>query len=128
MKAPTLLLLSALFSLQPLFNLKAVTSGILNEEWISPDLTHGSIALDNPYFRVIRDSAACTLAYTENFGTRLIVALDKIKIIGSQNSQKLKRGQIAVFREASSFELPVCLLYTSPSPRDRQKSRMPSSA
>ena len=29
----------------------------------------------------------------------------------------------------SSFELPrACLLYTSPSPRDRQKSRMPSSA
>ena len=24
--------------------------------------------------------------------------------------------------------LPGCLLYTSPSPRDRQKSRMPSSA
>ena len=25
-------------------------------------------------------------------------------------------------------ELTTCLLYTSPSPRDRQKSRMPSSA
>ena len=25
-------------------------------------------------------------------------------------------------------ETPACLLYTSPSPRDRQKSRMPSSA
>ena len=25
-------------------------------------------------------------------------------------------------------EYPICLLYTSPSPRDRQKSRMPSSA
>ena len=25
-------------------------------------------------------------------------------------------------------EMQVCLLYTSPSPRDRQKSRMPSSA
>ena len=25
-------------------------------------------------------------------------------------------------------QLRVCLLYTSPSPRDRQKSRMPSSA
>ena len=25
-------------------------------------------------------------------------------------------------------ELKICLLYTSPSPRDRQKSRMPSSA
>ena len=27
-----------------------------------------------------------------------------------------------------SFPLVACLLYTSPSPRDRQKSRMPSSA
>ena len=26
------------------------------------------------------------------------------------------------------FDCKVCLLYTSPSPRDRQKSRMPSSA
>ena len=26
------------------------------------------------------------------------------------------------------YHLYVCLLYTSPSPRDRQKSRMPSSA
>ena len=26
------------------------------------------------------------------------------------------------------FQVEVCLLYTSPSPRDRQKSRMPSSA
>ena len=29
---------------------------------------------------------------------------------------------------AYSFLLESCLLYTSPSPRDRQKSRMPSSA
>ena len=28
----------------------------------------------------------------------------------------------------ASDKLPGCLLYTSPSPRDRQKSRMPSSA
>ena len=27
-----------------------------------------------------------------------------------------------------TVELVICLLYTSPSPRDRQKSRMPSSA
>ena len=26
------------------------------------------------------------------------------------------------------YALDICLLYTSPSPRDRQKSRMPSSA
>ena len=29
---------------------------------------------------------------------------------------------------ASNENIPVCLLYTSPSPRDRTRSRMPSSA
>ena len=31
-------------------------------------------------------------------------------------------------REPEGVESIACLLYTSPSPRDRQKSRMPSSA
>ena len=31
-------------------------------------------------------------------------------------------------RSAQQGEYELCLLYTSPSPRDRQKSRMPSSA
>ena len=35
--------------------------------------------------------------------------------------------QIAVAEQETDNE-QVCLLYTSPSPRDRQKSRMPSSA
>ena len=34
----------------------------------------------------------------------------------------------AVFALAGWLQLDLCLLYTSPSPRDRQKSRMPSSA
>ena len=34
----------------------------------------------------------------------------------------------AFYRNNSITTAPVCLLYTSPSPRDRQKSRMPSSA
>ena len=33
-----------------------------------------------------------------------------------------------VFKAAQSAKNVFCLLYTSPSPRDRQKSRMPSSA
>ena len=37
----------------------------------------------------------------------------------------LEQGYQAAIRCALSI---VCLLYTSPSPRDRQKSRMPSSA
>ena len=36
----------------------------------------------------------------------------------------LKTGQLEVLAKQQE----VCLLYTSPSPRDRQKSRMPSSA
>ena len=34
----------------------------------------------------------------------------------------------AVLEYVPSAVFPACLLYTSPSPRDRQKSRMPSSA
>ena len=39
-------------------------------------------------------------------------------------------GQRKARKEATSFSphFVSCLLYTSPSPRDRQKSRMPSSA
>ena len=36
---------------------------------------------------------------------------------------KIKLSQLNFYNE-----IGVCLLYTSPSPRDRQKSRMPSSA
>ena len=37
-------------------------------------------------------------------------------------------GQQAIYKQLLDTELRSCLLYTSPSPRDRQKSRMPSSA
>ena len=55
-------------------------------------------------------------------------------------SEELVRIANALERIADSFEKElhvdidhahiddICLLYTSPSPRDRQKSRMPSSA
>ena len=39
------------------------------------------------------------------------------------------RLKVRNFRlEREFLGIPICLLYTSPSPRDRQKSRMPSSA
>ena len=38
----------------------------------------------------------------------------------------LKGNELTI--TASDLETSICLLYTSPSPRDRQKSRMPSSA
>ena len=46
------------------------------------------------------------------------------------NSGMLKAGKAAETTVSVRFDLSdwTCLLYTSPSPRDRQKSRMPSSA
>ena len=35
---------------------------------------------------------------------------------------------VSKIRDQSLWRFEICLLYTSPSPRDRQKSRMPSSA
>ena len=40
-----------------------------------------------------------------------------------------ERGKMVAGEIGGTFaKVNVCLLYTSPSPRDRQKSRMPSSA
>eukprot|EP00828_Plagiopyla_frontata_P010133 TRINITY_DN15311_c0_g1_i2.p2 TRINITY_DN15311_c0_g1~~TRINITY_DN15311_c0_g1_i2.p2 ORF type:complete len:148 (-),score=20.35 TRINITY_DN15311_c0_g1_i2:45-488(-) len=52
------------------------------------------------------------------------------KIQKSCNSQhKIKLcSQFKKFHWTSHYKKYTCLLYTSPSPRDRQKSRMPSSA
>ena len=44
----------------------------------------------------------------------------KIRGIFMQADIKNRNGRV--------YPMEVCLLYTSPSPRDRQKSRMPSSA
>ena len=46
------------------------------------------------------------------------------KVVDFNGNKLLK----ATFENVSADELRACLLYTSPSPRDRQKSRMPSSA
>ena len=47
--------------------------------------------------------------------------------IGSSKTSQHAKGQAADF-EITGIDNKVCLLYTSPSPRDRTRSRMPSSA
>ena len=64
-------------------------------------------------------------------------AYDVVRL-GLDHAQKIvhgepKKGKSIVNRHVSGPQLlegfrQHCLLYTSPSPRDRQKSRMPSSA
>ena len=49
---------------------------------------------------------------------------DKVATLSQAEQEALRKEQAAIVSEA----IKSCLLYTSPSPRDRQKSRMPSSA
>ena len=49
--------------------------------------------------------------------------LGEVGIVSEEESRELVRGLEAVL-----VEVEACLLYTSPSPRDRTRSRMPSSA
>ena len=70
-----------------------------------------------------------------------LLALDDVAVTEWQQVVDRVRARpdakvvVRVERDGAALELPVtlarkgdCLLYTSPSPRDRQKSRMPSSA
>ena len=50
----------------------------------------------------------------------------KIKLLEGLEKEILKRFENQY--NTNRVKAIVCLLYTSPSPRDRQKSRMPSSA
>ena len=52
----------------------------------------------------------------------LIDELGRLPGVGPKSAQRI------AFHIIASDRVDVCLLYTSPSPRDRTRSRMPSSA
>ena len=71
----------------------------------------------------------------ENRGVEVEIVdpLETSLVLGEQNGQVIHRGwpieaDAVIPRIGYSVTSEGCLLYTSPSPRDRQKSRMPSSA
>ena len=73
-------------------------------------------------------------------GMELFKRILKIAVEGGASDTHIKIGAPVIFRinrELVAVECPqptadwmnkICLLYTSPSPRDRTRSRMPSSA
>ena len=65
-----------------------------------------------------------TLLYTEMVVDEAINRGDKKRLLGFNINEK----PVALQLGGSSPKLLACLLYTSPSPRDRTRSRMPSSA
>ena len=61
--------------------------------------------------------------------TQLSISTVSRVLAGKANtSEKARAKVLACARELGVMEGMACLLYTSPSPRDRQKNRMPSSA
>ena len=53
---------------------------------------------------------------------------DAMAIVEERNQDE-EKTPVEIWKDALSNVMPhVCLLYTSPSPRDRTRSRMPSSA
>ena len=51
----------------------------------------------------------------------------RLKGFRSETKEASQKNQ-TFFKQLQSGWIQACLLYTSPSPRDRQRSRMPSSA
>ena len=79
----------------------------------------GLIILDGWGIRDGEAFNAPVLAKTPNFDA-MMQRFATAQLSASGSDVGLPEGQIG--------NSEVCLLYTSPSPRDRQKSRMPSSA
>ena len=63
-------------------------------------------------------------SYVDNYDFYLIPVVNPDGFVYSQTQDRLWRKNRAPPLPGAN----TCLLYTSPSPRDRQKSRMPSSA
>lgn len=64
-----------------------------------------TVILENEYVKVYKNRVVFSNASTENIGTRVIVALEKIKIKSSRGILKLNRGNIAVFKEGEWYDL-----------------------
>ena len=60
----------------------------------------------------------------DSLSSKLQGAFKNLRGLGKISEDNISEA----LREVRMALLEACLLYTSPSPRDRQKSRMPSSA
>ena len=66
--------------------------------------------------------------YREVYWALQNLALPRLRQFTEFRDSATRREHRLYFSRLAEQERSICLLYTSPSPRDRQKSRMPSSA
>ena len=79
-----------------LFSTQAFSSESKNVE-LSDTKLSDSVALENAYFKVMRNRIACSKENTPGYGARVIVALAEVKIISCRGTLQLERGGVAVF-------------------------------
>jgi len=61
-----------------------------------------SVALNNEYVKVMRNSTVENTSDKELFGTRVIVALNQLKVKSDKINKTLNRGEIAVFQQGET--------------------------
>ena len=93
----------------------------LNEKLTSTQQTPANKADPKMSIRVSR--ARTTVMDSDYWTVETIRTADNLGDISLAARRRVPYGS-----PDSIYEIHICLLYTSPSPRDRQKSRMPSSA
>ena len=83
------------------------------------------------YFKWIPTEKCCLSVTVEGqdiVGSPLEVKQVGFKVVSAEPIARIQGGQCLLLVDKKIIVMNGCLLYTSPSPRDRQKSRMPSSA
>ena len=103
-------------------------SNYLNE--LNPQQREAVMHVDGPLMIIAGAGSGKTEVLTTRIAHLMANGVDAFRILAltftnkAAKEMKERVGKILGSNEVGNF----CLLYTSPSPRDRQKSRMPSSA
>jgi hypothetical protein len=64
------------------------------------------VVFDNSYLHVNQNTTSFSITNNTNIGTRVITALDDVIIKSSKGNLALERGQVAVFLENETYEIP----------------------
>ena len=93
------------------------------------NLSATSYGLQPFKFLVLRDQAKQDQLVASSYGQRQVAQASHVIVIATRTDVDAAYiGDYVKMMESQRGLPDGCLLYTSPSPRDRQKSRMPSSA
>ena len=84
-----------------------------------------TVSICNRIAEVLSMTGSVTITSLEDCSELEIKSADKVLVGASIRYGKHNKN---LFSFSKKYKSIFCLLYTSPSPRDRQKSRMPSSA